>query len=232
MHIMEGFLPSPWWEIWWILALPCLIYGCYKLKKLMEENREVLPLLGVAGGFIFVLSALKLPSVTGSCSHPTGTALSAISFGPWITTVLGFIVLLFQALFLAHGGITTLGANMFSMAIVGPFVGYWVFKGLDKINFNFFANVFVAAFLCDLITYCVTSLELALAFPATAGGLLASFAAFLGVFAITQVPLAIVEGFVFVVIFKYIIILKPELLVKMKVMTQEKMNKVKGGIEE
>jgi cobalt/nickel transport system permease protein len=78
----------------------------------------------------------------------------------------------------------------------------------------------------------VTSLELALAFPATAGGLVASFAAFLSVFAITQVPLAIVEGFVFVVIFKYIIILKPELLVKMKVMTQEKMDKVKGGIEE
>ncbi len=232
MHIMEGFLPSPWWQIWWILALPCLIYGFYKLKKIMDENREVLPLLGVAGGFIFVLSALKLPSVTGSCSHPTGTALSAITFGPWITAVLGFIVLLFQSLFLAHGGITTLGANMVSMAIVGPFVGYYAYKGLDKLNVNFFANVFIAAFLCDLVTYCVTALELALAFPATAGGLAASFAAFLGVFAVTQVPLAIVEGLVFVVIFKYIIMLKPDLLLKMKVLTEEKMEKVKGGIEE
>lgn len=232
MHIMEGFLPSPWWQIWWILALPCLIYGFYKLKKIMDENREVLPLLGVAGGFIFVLSALKLPSVTGSCSHPTGTALSAITFGPWITAVLGFIVLLFQALFLAHGGLTTLGANMVAMAIAGPLVGYYVYKGLDKLNVNFFANVFIAAFLCDLVTYCVTALELALAFPATAGGLMASFAAFLGVFALTQVPLAIVEGLVFVVIFKYIIMLKPDLLLKMKVMTKEKMEQVKGGIGE
>ncbi|MBP2132761.1 cobalt/nickel transport system permease protein [Methanomicrobium sp. W14] len=232
MHIMEGFLPSPWWQIWWILALPCLIYGFYKLRKILAENREYLPLLGVAGGFIFVLSSLKLPSVTGSCSHPTGTALSAISFGPWVTSVIGAIVLLFQALFLAHGGITTLGANAMSMAIVGPFVGYWVYKGLYKLNVNFFVNVFIAAFLCDLVTYCVTSFELAIAFPAAAGGFVASFCAFLGIYAVTQVPLAIIEGLVFVLIFKYIIILKPELFLKLHVYSEEKMKELQGEIEE
>ena len=149
-----------------------------------------------------------------------GTALSAITFGPWITAVLGFIVLLFQALFIAHGGLTTLGANAMSMAIIGPIVGYYIYKGLDKINFNFFASVFIAAFLCDIVTYCVTSLELALAFPATAGGFVASFGAFLGVFAVTQLPLAIIEGLVFVV------------LIKLKVLSEEKMKKVQGEIEE
>ncbi|WFN37676.1 energy-coupling factor ABC transporter permease [Methanomicrobium antiquum] len=232
MHIMEGFLPSPWWQIWWILALPCLIYGFYKLKAMIKENRELLALLGVAGGFIFVLSALKLPSVTGSCSHPTGTALSAVTFGPWITAVLGFIVLLFQALFIAHGGLTTLGANVMSMAVAGPLVGYYVYKCLDRINISFFVNIFIAAFLCDVITYCFTSLELALAFPATAGGFIASFMAFFGVFAITQIPLAIIEALVFVVIFKYIIMLKPELLVKLKVLSEEKVIKLKGELEE
>lgn len=34
--------------------------------------------------------------------------------------VLGTITLLFQALLLAHGGLTTLGANVFSMAIAAP----------------------------------------------------------------------------------------------------------------
>ena len=72
--------------------------------------------------YVFVLSALKIPSVTGSCSHPTGTGLSASLFGPSVTAVLGTIVLLFQALLLAHGGLTTLGANVFSMAIAGPFI--------------------------------------------------------------------------------------------------------------
>ncbi|MDD3257707.1 MAG: energy-coupling factor ABC transporter permease [Methanocorpusculum sp.] len=232
MHIMEGFLPMEWAIFWWIVMIPFLIIGCYQLRKLIKTHREALPLLGVAGGFIFVLSALKLPSVTGSCSHPTGTALSSITFGPFITTVLGFIVLVFQALFLAHGGITTLGANVVSMAIIGPLAGYLVFKGLRKVNFNFFGSVFAAAVLCDLMTYVATSLELALAFPATAGGFLLSFGTYLGVFAVTQVPLAIVEGLVFIVIFKYITVLKPDLLVKLNVLSEEAVTKVKGAFGE
>ena len=62
---------------------------------------------------MFVISSLKIPSVTGSCSHMTGTGLGAILFGPTAAGVLGLIVLLFQAILLAHGGLTTLGANTF-----------------------------------------------------------------------------------------------------------------------
>ena len=75
MHIMEGFLPHPWWEIWFALALPVVAYGVKTTGRLARERRDVLPLLAVAGAFIFVLSSLKLPSVVGSCSHPTGTGL-------------------------------------------------------------------------------------------------------------------------------------------------------------
>ena len=128
MHIMEGFLPHPWWEIWFALSLPVVAFGVYKMNMMIKENRETLPLLAVAGAFVFVLSSLKLPSVTGSCSHPTGTGMGAIIFGPWITSVLAVIVLVYQAVFLAHGGLTTLGANTFSMGIAGPVVGYLVYK--------------------------------------------------------------------------------------------------------
>ena len=47
-------------------------------------------------------------------------------------SLLGIIVLLFQALLLAHGGLTTLGANTFSMAIAGPFVSFGIYKLLPK----------------------------------------------------------------------------------------------------
>ena len=120
MHILEGVLSWQWCLLWWLVALPCLITGTYHLKKILAADREALPLLGVTGGFIFILSSLKLPSITGSCSHPTGTGLSTISFGPWITTVVCAIVLLFQSLFLAHGGLSVLGANIVSMGIIGP----------------------------------------------------------------------------------------------------------------
>ncbi|MDD1755133.1 MAG: energy-coupling factor ABC transporter permease [Methanothrix sp.] len=227
MHIMEGFLPHPWWEIWFALSLPVVAYGIYRMNLIIKERRETLPLLAVSGAFIFVLSSLKMPSVTGSCSHPTGTGMGAILFGPWITSVLSMIVLIYQALFLAHGGLTTLGANTFSMGIAGPMVGYLVYKSSMKSGLNLYIAVFLAAMLADLATYLVTSLQLALAFPAATGGVLASFKAFLAIFAITQAPLAVVEGAVTALMFKYFIQLRGDVLVKLNVASAGVIQKLK-----
>ena len=70
MHIMEGFLPSPWWQIWFLISAPFVIYGLYQLKTLVNERREALPLLAVAGAFVFVLSSLKLPSYVRESLRP------------------------------------------------------------------------------------------------------------------------------------------------------------------
>jgi cobalt/nickel transport system permease protein len=228
MHIMEGFLPLNWAVFWWIIAIPCLVYGTYRLKKVLEADREALPLLGVTGGFIFILSSLKLPSVTGSCSHPTGTGLSAVCFGPWITSVIAAIVLLFQALFLAHGGLSVLGANIVSMGVVGPLAGYGIYRALRDSRINMYLTIFLACACADLFTYFTTSLELALAYPAEVGGVGSSFVLFMGIFAITQVPLAIVEGVVLVLVFKYIIQLKPDILLRLGVFSEEKIKAARG----
>ncbi|MCL7410452.1 MAG: energy-coupling factor ABC transporter permease [Methanosarcinaceae archaeon] len=225
MHIMEGFLPGPWWQIWFAIAIPVIMYGMYRLNKLTTEKREVLPLLAVAGAFIFVLSSLKLPSITGSCSHPTGTGMAAILFGPAITAILSLIVLAYQALFLAHGGLTTLGANVFSMGIAGPVVAYAVYKMGMKFNLNFYITVFLAATMGDWTTYLVTSAELALAFPGES--VFSSFKAFAAVFALTQVPLAIMEGAVTALIFKYVIQVKSDVLVKLNVISEMGIRKIK-----
>jgi cobalt/nickel transport system permease protein len=217
MHIMEGFLPWQWCVVWWLVALPCLALGVYQLNKILKADREALPLLGVTGGFIFILSSLKLPSVTGSCSHPTGTGISAICFGPWITAVIAAIVLLFQSLFLAHGGLSVLGANIVSMGVVGPVAGWGIYRLLRDTRVSMYLTVFLACAFADLFTYVTTSLELALAYPAEVGGVGSSFAVFMGIFAITQVPLAIVEGIVLVLVFKYIIQLRPGILIRLKV---------------
>jgi cobalt/nickel transport system permease protein len=224
MHIMEGFLPWQWCAVWWIIAIPFLIMGILELRAMMRKDREYLPLLGVCGAFIFILSALKLPSVTGSCSHPTGTGLSTMCFGVFITSIVGAIVLLFQALLLAHGGLSTMGANMVSMAIGGPIAGYAVYRLLKDTKVNIYVTVFIVTAVADLVTYVITSLELALAYPAQVGGILASFEAFFVIFAITQVPLAIVEGCVLALVFKYIVTLKPEILIKMNVFSEDQIN--------
>lgn len=232
MHIMEGFLPTPWWQAWFAVSIPVILYGIYKMNRLIKEKREILPLLAVAGAFVFVLSSLKLPSVVGSCSHPTGTGVAAIIFGPAISAVLGVIVLIYQALFLAHGGFTTLGANVFSMGIVGPVVAYLIYKAGMKANLNFFAVVFLATAFGDWATYVTTSIELALAFPAgdvlTFAGFMSSFGKFATIFAVTQIPLAIMEGAVSALLFKYVVNVKSDILVEMKVIEAAVVKKLRG----
>ena len=200
MHIMEGYLPLSHSVVWGVVCLPFLVLGIARIRKIVETHRKTLLLLAMAGAYCFLLSALKLPSVSGSSSHPTGTGLGAILFGPAPMAVLGLIVLLFQAVLLAHGGLTTLGANTFSMAIAGPFVSFGVYALCRKLHVNRKIGVFLAAALGDLLTYVVTSIQLALAHPSATGGFVGSLTEFMGIFAVTQVPLAIVEGLLTVVV--------------------------------
>jgi cobalt/nickel transport system permease protein len=201
MHIMEGFLPPVWAIAWGALCIPFVVKGFFSIKKKIAENSKMLLLLAMCGAFAFVLSALKLPSVTGSCSHPTGVGLGAILFGPSAMSVISIIVLLFQAILLAHGGLTTLGANTFSMGIAGPFASYGVFVLLKKLNVKSTVAVFFAAFIGDLFTYMVTSFQLAAAFPDAGGGMALSAVKFLGIFAFTQLPLAVSEGILTVIVY-------------------------------
>lgn len=241
MHIMEGYLPLEWCLVWFAISLPILAYGVYKLTKITKKVPEAKPLLALMGAFIFVISALKLPSmVSGSSSHPTGSGFAAIFFGPAVAGVLSSIVLVFQALLLAHGGLTTLGANLFSMGIAGPAVGYavWLifkrtkfndparaqvamneeasYRLIKKTTFRASIGIFIAVVLSDLTTYVVTALQLALAVPLE-GGIAASFTTFLSIYAVTQIPLAIAEGLFAVVIFSFLATYKNNLLSLLKV---------------
>lgn len=100
MHIMEGFLPAEWCAVWFIISIPIVLYGVYQIKKITETTPESKALIAVSGAFMFILSSLKLPSVTGSCSHPTGNGFGAVLFGPAVTAVLASIVLFFKHYYL------------------------------------------------------------------------------------------------------------------------------------
>ncbi len=204
MHIAEGFLPPVHCAAWFAASAPFVIHGARAVvreSRLHPENRL---LLAAAGAFTLVLSAIKLPSVTGSSSHPTGTGLGAVLFKPPVMAFLGMIVLIFQAVLLAHGGLTTLGANTFAMAIAGPWCGYGCFVLARKLGASLSVGVFCAMAIADLSTYIVTSMQLALAFPDASSGYVGAAEKFLGIFAVTQVPLAIAEGLLGVVVFRFL----------------------------
>lgn len=202
MHIAEGFLPVAHCVGWGLVSAPFVIHGARAVITESRANPESKLLLAAAGAFTFVLSAIKLPSITGSSSHPTGTGAGALLFRPPVMAFLGTVVLVFQALLLAHGGLSTLGANVFSMAIVGPWAAWAVWTLVRSAHGPLQVGVFAAMSVANLATYCMTSLQLALAFPDP--DLLSALAKFAGVFALTQIPLALTEGLVGVLLFRFL----------------------------
>jgi len=204
MHIAEGFLPAKWSILWWIAFIPFLLFGFNKLKKVINEVPQAKILYAVVGAFVFVLSSLKLPSLAGSSSHLTGIAMGALLFGASSMSIIGIIVLLFQALLLAHGGITTLGANAFSMAVVGAFVAVGIYKAAASLKAPQWLSIFLAAFFSDLCIYMCTSVQLAMAFQSEANTIMDNTLKFLSVFALSQLPLAIIEGILTVLFYQLI----------------------------
>jgi cobalt/nickel transport system permease protein len=215
VHIAEGYLPPLHAVAWTAVAAPFVVHGARAVVRQVREEPETRLLLGAAGAFTFVLSALKLPSVTGSSSHPTGTGLGAILFRPPVMALLGTIVLTFQALLLAHGGITTLGANAVSMAVIGPWVAYGVYALVRRLGGGLSAAVFLAAALADLATYCTTAVQLALAHPDATSGVAGALAEFIAIFAVTQIPLAVSEGLLTVLVVRLLTRVSPAELARL-----------------
>ena len=193
--------------VWFIIAIPFVVLGAKKIIELMREHPEHKMTIALSGAFIFLLSSLKLPSVTGSSSHPTGTGFSAVLYGVCVTSFLATIVLIFQALLLAHGGLTTLGANIFSMGVVGPFVGALIWVLLRKAKASIPVSMFFAALFADLITYVVTSIQMTL----NHGQSIDAFVSFMTNYAATQLPLALMEGILFFMFATYLVRNKPEI---------------------
>lgn len=93
-----------------------------------------------------------------------------------------------------------------------------MFRLARSLKLSFAVSVFIAASMADLLTYVTTSVQLAWAFPDLEGGFVASFVKFAGIFAITQIPLAISEGLLTVVIFNALIRFNPQELQKLKLL--------------
>lgn len=216
MHIAEGYLSPVQCACWYAVSAPFVVHGARAVIAESRKNPENRMLLAAAAAFTFVLSAIKLPSISGSSSHPTGTGLGAVLFKPPVMAFLATIVLLFQALLLAHGGITTLGANVFSMGIAGPWAGYLAWRGCRRLGREL--AVFAAMFLADLATYVTTSLQLALGHPDAHSGFAGAAAKFLGIFAVTQIPLAVVEGLLGVLVLRFLTRVADDELVRLGVL--------------
>lgn len=228
MHITEGILPPKWALFWFILIIPFVVVGTLNLKKKKKNIPGFLPLVGLVGAAVFVFSCFPIPVVglNGmATAHPAGTGMSAMLLGPFVSVVIAGIALFIQALFLAHGGLTTLGVNIFSMGVLGSFSGYLAFRLAQKMGFKLFWCGFAAGIVSDLFTYFGTSIGLGLlvfdegepftvAIIHSAKAMMEIFVVFM---ATSQGPLCIAEGIVVGFALSYVYKVRPGILYDLRV---------------
>ena len=211
MHIADGILPASWAGIWFLVALPFLAWGLRDLRIRSQQTLQFKSMVALVGAAVFVISCLPIPvPLTGTCSHMSGTGLASILIGPTITVVIASVSLVLQALFLAHGGLTTLGANIVSMGVAGAFVGYGVFRLALFVRLPLFTAALLAGILSDWATYAATSLELATGLTGASSPKML-FTAILLAFVPTQLPLGLLEGLISAMACRFVRLRRPEL---------------------
>jgi cobalt/nickel transport system permease protein len=210
MHISDGILTPQWCIAWFIITAAFVAIGAREISKRRKINPAYISMVGLLGAAVFVISVWHIPvPVTGSCSHPAGTVMAAIIIGPFPTVVISAIAIFFQT-FIGHGGLTTIGANTFSMGIAGTFAGYLAFRGLKKAGASIWLSAGIGGLIGDLVTYIVAALEMAISLHPT------NFFEWWGIFTLgylpTQIPLALLEfGFTAAAV-QYVANHRPELL--------------------
>ena len=212
MHVSEGILPATWAGLCFLVVLPFVAWGLRDLRIKSAREPFFKPMVGLIGAAVFVISCMPVPVPSaGTCSHPCGTGMAAIFIGPTLTVVVSSIALLLQALFLSHGGLTTLGGNIMAMGVVGAFAGWSVFRLGRRMGLSGWQAAFLAGLISDWATYAATSFELAAALHGTES-FWKLFAGISASFLPTQIPLGIIEGVVTAGVYNFIATRRPSLL--------------------
>lgn len=194
MHIAEGILPFNWALFWWLCFLVILALSLKNLTSLLKEDSTKKVLFAFITALVFLLSMIPIPvPFAGTCSHPVGVGVGVFVLGLSGSIVAGFIVLLLQALLLAHGGLSSLGANAFAMAIMGSLSAYLIILIFKRTSFPLYLKAFLSGLLADWFTYATTALQLSLALKGDEP-LLGLYLKVILAFIPTQLPLGILEG--------------------------------------
>lgn len=221
MHLADGVLPASWCGIWMATALPFIVLGFRRFDRWRRSDAMAVPLAAMVGAVVFALSCMPIPvPFVGTCSHPCGTGLAAILLGPPTAILLAAVALVIQALFLAHGGVTTFGADVMSMGVVGSIAGYAAFRAARKLGAGLWTAGFLAGLVSDWGTYLMTAAMLALGLHGDRS-VSALFATVVAAFVPTQLPLGILEGLLTAGAIAFVVRRRPDLVARLRITSLE-----------
>lgn len=170
MHIPDSFIPISQALVYWLIALVFIALSLRWVRREMSE--EKVPLVAVLAAGVFALQAFNIPVMMGTSGHLVGGALVAIVLGsPYAAIFVLSLVLIVQGILFGDGGLTTMGANIINMGVIGGFVGYYGYRGLLSLTRNMYVSSGGAAWLACFVSAIAASIELALAgtFPLVPG---------------------------------------------------------------
>jgi cobalt/nickel transport system permease protein len=160
MHIPDGYLsPQTYIPLYGVFVAAAAV----AVKKVEKKiDKKLVPYLGMAAAFSFLIMMFNIPIPGGTTGHAVGAAAIALLFGPWVTFVAVSVALIIQALVFGDGGITAIGANCVNMALVMPFVAWATYKliaGNNQSSIRANIAAFFAGYVSLNITAVVTAIE-------------------------------------------------------------------------
>jgi len=126
MHIPDGYLSPSTCAVMYAGAGVGWYAALRRVKRALSAR--MIPLIAVFAAFAFLVQMFNLPLPGGTTGHALGVTIAAIVLGPAGSILAVSIAIAIQALFFGDGGITTLGANCFNMAIAGSLVAYGMYR--------------------------------------------------------------------------------------------------------
>ena len=107
MHIPDGFLDGKTMASTAVLSAGALSLAVRQLRRQLPRRR--VPLMGLAGAFVFAAQMLNFPIAGGTSGHLLGSVLIAVLLGPGAAVLVLTAVLIVQCLVFADGGLLALG---------------------------------------------------------------------------------------------------------------------------
>ena len=154
MHIPDNYLSPSTCIALALVSIPVLKISMNKAKE--ELGMKKMSSIAVYSAFSFIIMMFNIPLPGGTSGHAVGSALTALIMGPWVSVISTSIALIIQAIFFGDGGIISLGANIFNMAILMPFTAYYTNRILKnfikKDKFNAFISGYISLNLAALFT--------------------------------------------------------------------------------
>jgi cobalt/nickel transport system permease protein len=178
MHIPDGYLDPSLCIVLYVAALIALGWA---LKRVGTSfRRSYISVIAVSSSFVFVSQMVNFPIASGTSGHLVGGTFLAMLLGPEGAMIGMTIVLMIEAFFFGDGGLTTLGANVFNMAVIGALSYYVVSYLINRAKAGPAASVFAASWLAVMLGALAAGLEMGVSsLFAPSGGLLVTIPAML-----------------------------------------------------